>query len=70
MVQCRLPGAAVMRSDFDQLRGAIIDAGYLTEQEFDPAVRRLDNPDFMMPSPRFSLRRSNSHGEHTTFRVR
>jgi hypothetical protein len=40
-----------MWADFEQLRGAIIDAGYLTEQEFDPDVRRLDDPDFMLPSP-------------------
>jgi hypothetical protein len=29
----------------------MIDAGYLTEQEFDQDATRLDDADFMMPSP-------------------
>jgi hypothetical protein len=29
----------------------MIDAGYITEEDFDRDMARLDDPSFMMPSP-------------------
>jgi hypothetical protein len=40
-----------MRSNYEQLRSAMIDAGYITEEEFDQDVAGLDDPSFLMPSP-------------------
>jgi SAM-dependent methyltransferase len=45
------PGAALLRANFEQLHRTMIDAGYLTGQEFDQDIARLDDPDFLMPSP-------------------
>ena len=45
------PGPSLMRANYEQLRGAMIGAGYLTEQEFDQDIARLDDPSFLMPSP-------------------
>jgi SAM-dependent methyltransferase len=45
------PGAVLMRVNFEQLHGALIDAGYITQQEFDQDLASLDDPDFMAPSP-------------------
>jgi SAM-dependent methyltransferase len=45
------PGALMMRANFEQLGGALMDGGYITEQEFDRDIARLRDPDFMTPSP-------------------
>jgi hypothetical protein len=50
MVQSESPGAALMRANYEQLRGDMIDAGYITEREFEEDLARLDDPDFIMPS--------------------
>jgi ubiquinone/menaquinone biosynthesis C-methylase UbiE len=44
-------GVSLMRTNFKQLRGALLDGHYITEQEFDQDSARLDDPDFMAPSP-------------------
>jgi ubiquinone/menaquinone biosynthesis C-methylase UbiE len=44
-------GVSLMRTNFKQLRTALLDAHYITEQEFDQDSARLDDPDFMAPSP-------------------
>ena len=44
------PGAALMRVNFDQLRSAILEAGYVTPQQFDADTARLDDPAFFGPS--------------------
>jgi SAM-dependent methyltransferase len=41
----------LMRANFEQLRGALLDARYTTEQEFAQNIAHLDDPDFMAPSP-------------------
>ena len=45
------PGASLLRANFEQLRSNMIDAGYITEEEFNQDIARLDDPGFMMPSP-------------------
>jgi SAM-dependent methyltransferase len=50
MVQSESPGAALVRANYEQLRGDMIDAGYITEREFEEDLARLDDPDFRMPS--------------------
>ncbi len=42
---------SLMRTNFKQLRGALLDAHYISEQEIDQDSVRLDDPDFMAPSP-------------------
>ncbi|HEX7157744.1 MAG TPA: methyltransferase domain-containing protein [Edaphobacter sp.] len=44
-------GPSLLRSNFEQLRTAMIDAGYITQQEFEEDIARLDDPTFVMPSP-------------------
>jgi SAM-dependent methyltransferase len=44
-------GAAMMRANYEQLRSHMIDAGYVTQSEFERDVAALDDPDFLMPSP-------------------
>jgi hypothetical protein len=45
------PGASLLRSNFEQLHHTMIDAGYLTEEEYRQDLARLDDPAFLMPSP-------------------
>ncbi|HEV7704697.1 MAG TPA: methyltransferase domain-containing protein [Gemmatimonadaceae bacterium] len=45
------PGSAMMRANYSQLRAQMIDAGHLTQAEFDSDIAALDDPDFLMPSP-------------------
>src|SRR5208282_1526692 len=42
---------SLMRTNFKQLGADLLDAHYITEQEFAQDSARLDDPDFMAPSP-------------------
>lgn len=42
---------AMARANFEQLREEMIEANYVTPQQFDEDVARLNNPSFTMPSP-------------------
>ncbi|HEY6385702.1 MAG TPA: methyltransferase [Candidatus Acidoferrum sp.] len=44
------PGIAMMRANFEQLREAMIEAHYITPQQFDEDLERLNDPSFRMPS--------------------
>ena len=44
------PGMAMMRANFEQLRDAMIESNYITPQQFDEDLARLNNRSFMMPS--------------------
>ena len=44
-------GACLLRANYDQLRADMINAGYITEEEFDQDLARLEGADFLMPSP-------------------
>ena len=45
------PGAFLLRANYEQLRSDMINAGCVTEEDFNRDVARLDDPNFMMPSP-------------------
>jgi SAM-dependent methyltransferase len=51
MWQCGSPGIALVRATYELLRGAMIDGKYITPQQFEEDITRLDDPDFLMPSP-------------------
>ncbi len=51
MWRCGSPGTALLRATYELLRGAMIDGNYITPQQFEEDLARLDDPDFMMPSP-------------------
>jgi hypothetical protein len=44
-------GAALLRTNLEQLRNSMIDGRYVTRQQYDRDLARLDDPDFMAPSP-------------------
>jgi SAM-dependent methyltransferase len=50
MWQANGPGASLMRANYEQMRDAMIQAGYITEQQFNQDLARMQEPDFMMPS--------------------
>jgi SAM-dependent methyltransferase len=50
MFECGSPGASMMRTNYAQLRTAMIDSHYITPGQFDGDLAQLDDPDFMMPS--------------------
>jgi SAM-dependent methyltransferase len=50
MWQSGSPGIAMMRANFEQLREAMIEAHYITPQQFDEDLARLNDPSFRMPS--------------------
>ena len=50
MLQGGSPVVSLMRANYEQLRDGMIDAHYITPQELDADVARLDDPDFMAPS--------------------
>ena len=45
------PGMSLLRANYEQLRSGMIEAGYISESEFNQDIARLDDPSFMMPSP-------------------
>jgi SAM-dependent methyltransferase len=45
------PGVSLLRANAEQLHRNMIDAGYITEEEFEQDLARLDDPAFMMPAP-------------------
>jgi hypothetical protein len=45
------PGTSLMRANFEQLRREILDAGYVTAEEFRLDLARLNDADFLTPSP-------------------
>ena len=51
MWHCGSPGASLMRVNFEQLRGAMISGGYITEQEIAQDIAQLEDAHFMTPSP-------------------
>jgi hypothetical protein len=51
MWQSGSAGVSLMRANYLQARQQMIGAGYITEQEFEEDLLRLDDPDFLMPSP-------------------
>lgn len=42
---------SLMRTNFKQFSADLLDAHYITEQQFAQDCARLDDPDFMAPSP-------------------
>jgi hypothetical protein len=51
MWQAGSAGVSLMRANYLQARQQMIGASYITEQEFEQDLLRLDDPDFLMPSP-------------------
>lgn len=51
MWQGRSAGARLWRANFEQVREDLIGAGYITNEEFDEDLARLDDPEFLTPSP-------------------
>jgi SAM-dependent methyltransferase len=49
--QCGSPGAALVRATYELLRDAMVDGNYITPQQIEKDIARLDDPDFLMPSP-------------------
>jgi hypothetical protein len=50
MWQAHTPGASLMRANYEQLRDAMIQAGYITDQQFSQDLATMQEPAFMMPS--------------------
>lgn len=51
MVQSGSWSARLLRASYERRRRAMIDAGYVTEEDFDADLARMDAADFMTPSP-------------------
>jgi SAM-dependent methyltransferase len=43
-------GASMLQANYEQLRGPMIESGYISPQQFEIDVARLQDPDFAMPS--------------------
>jgi len=51
MWQGRSVGSKLWRANFEQLREDLIGAGYVTKEELEQDLARLEDPDFLTPSP-------------------
>jgi SAM-dependent methyltransferase len=51
MCQGGSAGARLVRANHEQLRNEILATGLVTEQEFELDMARLDEPDYLAPSP-------------------
>jgi SAM-dependent methyltransferase len=51
MWQSGSPGVSLLRANYEQLHSSMIDAGYITEEDYKQDLARLDDPGFLMPSP-------------------
>lgn len=67
------PGASTLRANYEQLRKAMIEGNYITQQQFDEDIARIDDPEFMMPSgilwSAWGRRPSNGEIPNTVARV-
>ena len=45
------PGLRMLRANLEQLRGAILGTGRMSEAEFDADLERLESDDILIPSP-------------------
>jgi hypothetical protein len=43
-------GTSLKRANFEQLRDALITSGYVTSEELEEDIARLDDPKFVTPS--------------------
>jgi len=50
MVQGGSPAASLLRANYRQLRGQLVEAGYITGPDVDHDLARLDDAEIMMPS--------------------
>jgi SAM-dependent methyltransferase len=50
MVQGGSPAASLLRANYRQLRGQLVEAGYVTGPDVDQDLARLEDPELMMPS--------------------
>jgi SAM-dependent methyltransferase len=44
------PGASMLRANLEQLREAMIDGGYITQQQYNEDIARLEDQHFFTPS--------------------
>ena len=44
------PGALLLRANYEQLRSSMIDAGYVTQKQFEQDVAQLSDPGYFAPS--------------------
>ena len=51
MWQSGSAGTSLMKLACQELRGLILGSGFITESEFEADLKRLDEPDFLTPSP-------------------
>ena len=51
MVQKGSAAARLLRASYELRRTAMLQAGYLTERQFDRDIESMENSQFMMPSP-------------------
>jgi ubiquinone/menaquinone biosynthesis C-methylase UbiE len=51
MVQPGSWAATLLRASYERRRSAMVDAGYVTETEFEADLARMEARDFMAPSP-------------------
>ena len=51
MAQSGSQTATLLRASYELRRTAMIEAGYITDEEFDADIARMEATDFMMPSP-------------------
>jgi hypothetical protein len=51
MIQSGSSMAKLLRASYELRRQAMIDADYVTQEEFDADLARMEGDDFMMPSP-------------------
>jgi ubiquinone/menaquinone biosynthesis C-methylase UbiE len=51
MAQAGSWSVQLLQASYERRRRAMIDAGYVTEEEFDADLTRMAAPEFMMPSP-------------------
>jgi SAM-dependent methyltransferase len=45
------PAASLLRASYELRRTAMIEAGYITQAEFDADLARMETAEFMMPAP-------------------
>jgi len=50
MVQRGSPGAALLRANYEQLRGTLVEKGYVSDDQVIGDLARLNDPDFATPS--------------------
>jgi len=60
------PGTNLMKLNFEEMRKPMVSSGLISQEEFEADLKRIDEQDFLMPSPMMWTAWGRKPGGHTS----